>query len=78
MFMVVHLSHTETARPVSSRQRHAANLDKSGPTSMGNVHIAPASIDLSKAEMDLLYPFGEPRRGFGAIRASGLRTRLAR
>jgi hypothetical protein len=29
MFVVVHPSHTETARPLSTLLRHAANLDKS-------------------------------------------------
>ena len=38
------------------------------PTSMGNVHIAPASIDLSKAEMDLFSEMNRERALKDALR----------
>ena len=58
MSLVVHLPHTETARPVSSPQRHAANLDKSdcGATSFTADGIIESYRREHGTDISSLYP----------------------
>jgi hypothetical protein len=57
MFLVVHLPHTETARPFSTLRRHAANLDKSASRSNPPLELIERGAEKEATSLCLELPW---------------------